>query len=65
MDHPHAPAPTGTPLVAGPRAWSAVRSLVAAAALGLAVLYVVGFAGPHAIHEAAHDARHTLNFPCH
>jgi cobalt transporter subunit CbtB len=33
--------------------------------LGLAVLYLAGFAGSHTIHEAAHDARHTLNFPCH
>jgi cobalt transporter subunit CbtB len=42
-----------------------IRPLIAAAALGLAVLYLVGFAGSHSIHEAAHDARHTLNFPCH
>lgn len=38
---------------------------VVAAGLGALLLYVVGFAAPHAIHEAAHDARHTLNFPCH
>ncbi len=43
----------------------ALRPALAAAVLGVAVLYVVGFAGPHAIHEAAHDARHSLNFPCH
>jgi cobalt transporter subunit CbtB len=47
------------------RQWAAARSLMAATALGLAVLYLVGFAGSHSIHEAAHDARHTLNFPCH
>jgi cobalt transporter subunit CbtB len=35
------------------------------AALGVLILYVVGFAGAHTIHEAAHDARHSLNFPCH
>jgi len=34
-------------------------------ALGFALLYVVGFAGPQVIHDAAHDARHSLNFPCH
>jgi cobalt transporter subunit CbtB len=45
--------------------WAAARPLIAAAVLGLAVLYLVGFAAPHSIHEAAHDARHTLNFPCH
>jgi cobalt transporter subunit CbtB len=38
---------------------------LAVMALGLAVLYVVGFAGPERIHNAAHDARHSLNFPCH
>jgi cobalt transporter subunit CbtB len=36
-----------------------------AIALGFAILYVVGFASPTAIHDAAHDARHSLNFPCH
>ena len=36
-----------------------------ASALGLALLYIVGFAGSAAIHDAAHDARHSLNFPCH
>jgi cobalt transporter subunit CbtB len=39
--------------------------LFAVVASGLAIVYVVGFAGPHAIHEAAHDSRHSLNFPCH
>lgn len=38
---------------------------LAVIALGLAVLYVAGFAGPERIHNAAHDARHSLNFPCH
>lgn len=43
------------------RVWPAVTAIV----LGFAVLYIVGFAGPAAIHDAAHDARHSLNFPCH
>lgn len=33
--------------------------------LGLALLWGVGFAGPAALHEAAHDGRHGLAFPCH
>jgi len=33
--------------------------------VGTLVVYVVGFAGAHTIHEAAHDARHSMNFPCH
>jgi cobalt transporter subunit CbtB len=44
---------------------AALWPALAAAALGLAIVYVVGFAGAHTIHEAAHDARHSLNFPCH
>jgi cobalt transporter subunit CbtB len=41
--------------------WPAATAI----ALGFAILYLVGFAGPAAIHDAAHDARHSLNFPCH
>ncbi|HTS52138.1 MAG TPA: CbtB domain-containing protein [Burkholderiales bacterium] len=49
----------------GVRARTGLWPVVAAIALGFAVLYVVGFAGPAAIHDAAHDTRHSLNFPCH
>ena len=35
------------------------------AVLGLTLIYITGFAGSHVIHNAAHDARHSLNFPCH
>jgi cobalt transporter subunit CbtB len=44
---------------------SAMWPAAVAAMLGLTILYVVGFAGSHVIHNAAHDARHSLNFPCH
>ncbi len=33
--------------------------------LGLAVLYFVGFTPAMAVHNAAHDTRHTAAFPCH
>jgi cobalt transporter subunit CbtB len=32
---------------------------------GAFVIYGVGFAGPMAIHNAAHDVRHSFAFPCH
>ena len=41
------------------------RSAVAALLLGLALIFVVGFAPLSAIHNAAHDARHAAAFPCH
>jgi cobalt transporter subunit CbtB len=39
--------------------------ILAAALLGLVLVAGVGFAGPAAIHNAAHDARHIHAFPCH
>ncbi|WP_132804956.1 CbtB domain-containing protein [Tepidamorphus gemmatus] len=33
--------------------------------MGAAVVFVTGFAHPQALHDAAHDARHALSFPCH
>lgn len=38
---------------------------LAAAVLGLVILYVVGFAQPAFLHAAAHDTRHAFTFPCH
>jgi cobalt transporter subunit CbtB len=36
-----------------------------ACALGAVIVFGVGFAGPELIHNAAHDTRHSINFPCH
>lgn len=35
------------------------------AALGVMLIAGVGFVGMPAIHDAAHDVRHVLSFPCH
>lgn len=34
-------------------------------ALGLVLLYAAGFAKTEALHNAAHDGRHSAGFPCH
>tara|TARA_B100000029_G_scaffold478044_1_gene523746 strand:- start:84 stop:266 length:183 start_codon:yes stop_codon:yes gene_type:complete len=34
-------------------------------ALGLSLIIVFGFASPEFIHDAAHDVRHAMTFPCH
>ena len=39
--------------------------VLVAALLGMFMLYGVGFAGPQALHNAAHDSRHAFAFPCH
>jgi cobalt transporter subunit CbtB len=33
--------------------------------VGLGILYVVGLAPMAAAHNAAHDTRHAIGFPCH
>ena len=38
---------------------------VLAILLGAFLVYGVGFATPMAIHNAAHDVRHSFAFPCH
>ena len=43
----------------------ALRAASIAAAAGIAVIWLVGFASPAFLHEAAHDTRHAFTFPCH
>ena len=33
--------------------------------LGLGLIFLTGFAYPEVIHNAAHDTRHSMVFPCH
>lgn len=39
--------------------------LLAAAVLGIVILFGVGFAPMDMAHNAAHDTRHSVAFPCH
>lgn len=34
-------------------------------AMGIAFVFLVGFSHAQAMHDAAHDSRHALSFPCH
>jgi cobalt transporter subunit CbtB len=42
-----------------------ITQLGMAALLGLFIVGMVGFAHIEAVHNAAHDVRHSLAFPCH
>lgn len=44
---------------------SRLLQLVLAALLGLTIVGGVGFAPVEAVHNAAHDYRHSMAFPCH
>ena len=55
---------------ANPLALSAARAEVLKAAfvalfLGVGLVYLVGFSHSDTAHDAAHDTRHSLSFPCH
>ncbi len=45
--------------------WASVYAISAAVITGVFILAAVGFAGPEFLHNAAHDIRHGLAFPCH
>ena len=44
---------------------SVLAQNLAALTFGILILYVVGFAPLQAAHNAAHDVRHSMAFPCH
>ena len=51
-------------VTAGARSESLV-AVVLAALLGAFVIWGVGFSPIAALHNAAHDTRHSMAFPCH
>jgi len=44
---------------------SSALPIFAAALLGLFIVGGVGFSHIEAVHNAAHDYRHSMSFPCH
>jgi|GEM_PF-782094 len=42
-----------------------LMQLGGAALIGLFIVYGVGFSHIMPVHNAAHDARHSVTFPCH
>ncbi len=43
----------------------ALRAAFVALFLGVGFVWLAGFAYPENVHDAAHDTRHALSFPCH
>lgn len=41
------------------------RTAIAAFLFGAALVFTTGFAHSSLLHNAAHDTRHALSFPCH
>ena len=60
--------PISAQIATGPLSLPRAQAVAAGAVtllFGVFVLYGVGFAQPEAIHNAAHDSRHSFTFPCH
>lgn len=55
--------PAGT--LAGSGIRSEVIGAVSALIFGMFIVFTVGFAGASVLHEAAHNTRHSIAFPCH
>lgn len=53
--------------IQGQSSLSHSRRVIAAATLlfGLGLVFLTGFAHSATIHNAAHDTRHSMAFPCH
>ncbi len=66
---PVTPVTTGHAEVASRSATSTLREkmipALCAAGLGAVLLFGAGFASMEALHNAAHDSRHSAGFPCH
>ena len=56
---------TQTQAPARPRLDAETAAIGLAAVLGLAMIFVAGFAKATVAHDFAHDQRHSLAFPCH
>ncbi|PPD41145.1 MAG: cobalt transporter [Methylocystis sp.] len=42
-----------------------LKAAFVALVIGLGLVYGAGFANSEGVHDAAHDSRHALSFPCH
>ncbi len=42
-----------------------VMAILAAAFIGLSMIFVAGHLQAETLHDAAHDMRHATGFPCH
>ena len=47
------------------RADTGLVAIVAAAMIGGLLIFSAGFANSAMLHDAAHDGRHSISFPCH
>jgi cobalt transporter subunit CbtB len=54
-----------TTTATGARADVNLATILFIAFAGATIIFAVGFANAAVIHDAAHDTRHSISFPCH
>ncbi|MDZ5603688.1 CbtB domain-containing protein [Pseudomonas sp. RP23018S] len=60
------PVTSAKPAITAPTTLSQRLTLaIGASLLGLCLVYFAGFSHIEAVHNAAHDTRHSAAFPCH
>jgi len=47
------------------RSESGLAAIVVAMVMGAALVFTAGCANSALLHDAAHDSRHAISFPCH
>lgn len=57
--------PTATGIRTGSHADTGLATILFVAFIGATLLFAAGFANSAAMHDAAHDTRHSIGFPCH
>lgn len=58
----------GTTMIArtaATRSDASLAAIVLVVFLGVSLLFAAGFAHSQVMHDAAHDTRHAVGFPCH
>lgn len=50
---------------AGTTATARLAAIVCVGLFGIGLVWAAGFANAETLHNAAHDSRHSLVFPCH
>jgi cobalt transporter subunit CbtB len=58
-------ASTTSPAISTNDRIEVLRAACVALILGIGLIFLTGFAYPAFLHNAAHDTRHSLSFPCH
>ena len=54
-----------TKTLTGARTDTGLATILFVAVIGATLLFTAGFANPAVMHDAAHDMRHSIGFPCH